>query len=1437
MPPKQQPTVSPKKGDPLDTATKFPSRAQTKIAKLIGRKCKLSCHIQGVKTQALWDTGAQVSLISLTWLQDFLPQTPIKPISELLHDQELQVSAANGTSLPFDGYAELPLRLEGKEGTEIVVPFLVVGNGAIQEDAIIGYNVIEAVISHPSSSRNEVCHALTLALGCHSDLVESMLTVVQTVQEETTPMVRVNKVTILPPGKSAKIACTTHTGARGKVQCLFEPDEEHPLFEDGLYLDPTLVEVNSGSSCRINIFVSNTSSHPIVIPKRTVLGRLQEITTIHRQPQPSEILEAGVNQATTTTAPNSFRDQFDLGHLPTSQREKILHMLEAECDVFSTESEDIGSIHDLQMDINLSDPTPVQKTYMAIPRPLYREVKDYVSNLLEKGWIRKSTSPFSSPVVCVRKKDGTLRLCIDYRQLNQKTIQDRQPIPRIQEVLDSLGGNAWFTTLDQGKAYHQGFMAESSKHLTAFITPWGLYEWNRIPFGLTNAPAVFQRCMENCLEELSGEICTVYLDDVLVYSPTFDDHVSHLQRVLRKLKEKGIKLKPAKCKFFQRQVKYLGRIVSSEGHQADPEDTEAVRLLRDKVPNNVGELRRLLGLVGYYRRYIPNFSQRAACLYQLLSANHTQSKPVKRRSTKQKLNNSLPSSTPIKWEDHHRTALSSLIDSLLEAPIMAYPDFEKPFVVHTDASQEGLGAVLYQKQDNRLRVIAYASRSLTPAEKNYHLHAGKLEFLALKWAICERFRDYLYYSPPFVIYTDNNPLTYVLTTAKLNATGLRWIGELADFNFSIKYRPGKRNGDADTLSREPLSLQSMGKYSEDIAQPVLRAVTQGIQVNEDLPWNAVLGSSDALLANIAEARISTALPQLTIDEIRAAQKEDPTISVVSKLKEEGKPVPLSERKKQPKEVARMLREWNKLIVDEHGILRRQTTMRNQLVLPGQYKHLVFEELHINMGHLGPERVVQLARERFYWPGMESEIHEYITSRCTCLRDKKPPRQNRAPMMSIRTTQPLELISIDFLHLERCKGGYEYILVVVDHFTRLAQAYPTKDKSAKTVADKIFNNFILQYGFPQRIHHDQGGEFENRLFRQLETLSKVKHSRTTPYHPQGNGQVERFNRTLLSMLRTLTSTEKADWKDHLPKVIHAYNCTRSEATGFSPFFLMYGREPRLPIDLVFQLDGDTKEEGRNHQDFCTKWRQNMQEAYTLAQKNAEKSAARGKQNYDRKRPSLPLECGDRVLVRNHKRSPGPNKLQSYWEKEVYIVNKRVADDMPVYEVAPEDGSGPTRVLHRNMLLPCRDLLSHGDDQKQGQRKEREAPQRRKTRQTQPSLPRMPTSSDESSDEEAYYQEATRRDVPRPHPSESDSLAESAMSDEEVPPGQTPLIRPPEVQEDPAIARENLTQPQFAEDHQEHTNIQQRDIPPPPTATSYRKSWTNPTASSASFKIDI
>ena len=310
--------------------------------------------------------------------------------------------------------------------------------------------------------------------------------------------------------------------------------------------------------------------------------------------------------------------------------------------------------------------------------------------------------------------------------MNQKTVSDAQPIPRIQDILDSLGGKQWFSTLDMSKAYHQGYIDERFRHLTAFATPWTLLEWIRIPFGLKNAPPAFQRYVNQMLGDQKGTKCEPYLDDILVFATTFDEHVQNLREVLSRLKSKGIKLRADKCVFAKREVRFLGRLISGDGYRPDPADTEALEKFRE-APKTVGELRSLLGFFGYYRCYVENFSKKMRPLYEMVkSKSGSEGKKKEDGRKKGKCQAKLNDSKLLEmWTGEHQAIVNEMIDYLKSPQVMAYPDFNLPFFVTTDASFHGLGSVLYQTQNGVDRVVSYASRTLNDAERNYHMHSGK----------------------------------------------------------------------------------------------------------------------------------------------------------------------------------------------------------------------------------------------------------------------------------------------------------------------------------------------------------------------------------------------------------------------------------------------------------------------------------------------------------------------------------------------------------------------------------------------------------------------------------------------------------------------------------------------------------------------------------------
>ena len=467
-------------------------------------------------------------------------------------------------------------------------------------------------------------------------------------------------------------------------------------------------------------------------------------------------------------------------------------------DVFALESNELGCTSAIEHEIHIENSEPFKERFWRIPPPLLEEEHASLRDMLEMGAIHPNQSPWCNAVVLVQKKDGTLCFCVNFRCLNARTKKDLYPLPHIQEALESMVGSAHFSSMDFKSGFWQIKMAPESQQYMAFMVGnLGFYEFTRMPFGLCNALATFQHLMQNTLGELNLMYCVIYLDDIIVFGRTEEEHLERLHVMFKRFWEFNLKLKPSKCSFFQSEIVYLAHHISQWGILPSWDNVRAMEEFL--MPETYTQFRTFCGLAGHYRRFIKRFTNIAHPLYDMLG------KEVKMG--------------PVELPPEAREAMSVLKRKVQSTPILVFPDFNKPFLLETDASKEGLGAVLSQKQsDGCYHPVTFGSRSLTPSEKNYH--SSKLEFLALKWSITEHFKEYLAYSP-FVVQTDNNPLTYVLTTPNLDATGHRWVRALASFQFELEYQKGGNNGATDALSQVPIS------HSQETIQSLLEGVIVG----------------------------------------------------------------------------------------------------------------------------------------------------------------------------------------------------------------------------------------------------------------------------------------------------------------------------------------------------------------------------------------------------------------------------------------------------------------------------------------------------------------------------------------------------------------------------------------------------------------------------------
>jgi hypothetical protein len=717
------------------------------------------------------------------------------------------------------------------------------------------------------------------------------------------------------------------------------------------------------------------------------------------------------------------------------------------------------------------------------------ELNKQLEELLDKGWIRPSESMYGAPVLFVRKPDGSLRMCIDYRALNQQTVRDRYPLPRIDELLDQLGGAAVYSRLDLASGYYQMRMHPDDIHKTAFTCRYGLFEWTVMPMGLTNAPSAFMRHMHRAFGRCLDRYLVVYLDDLLIFSRSVAEHVTHLREVLGRLREQQLFAKPSKCEFGKAEIAFLGHRVSQAGVKMEPTKVQAV--VDWPQPLDVSQLRSFMGLANYFRKFVNGFAGIAAPLTDLLN--------------KQKLQEH--------WGEAQAAAFAHLKQALVSAPVLKVADPNRPFVLQSDASDFAVGGVLLQEFAGQLHPIAFHSRKLTSAERNYTV--SEREMLA----IVECVKSWSHYigGSGATVHTDHKSLEYFWNQPKLQGRQTRWMECLQQHHVDLLYIRGEDNVVADALSRRPDHLQpaALGVLSVGVSQL-------------DSQWG---------------------------EQLRAAAKADPDYQQLVQRVEAG-----SVR-------GRTLADGLVLHTDRRGV---------RVVVPAcdAVKASIIAELHDapSAGHLGHRKTYERVAALFEWPRMQQDVHNYCKTCPVCMAAKAGTQKPAGLLQPLSVPErKWQSVGMDFIvRLPMTAAGHDALMVVTDRLTKLVRCIPTATTvTAPEVAQLFVDNVVRLYGVPQEIVSDRDSKFTSVFWQSLFRCLGTKLSMSSAYHPQSDGQSERSNQSVEQILRCYVSAYNNDWDQHLALAEFSLNSAVNVSTGFSPFRLMYGYEPSSPLQLVVQ----------------------------------------------------------------------------------------------------------------------------------------------------------------------------------------------------------------------------------------------------------------------------
>ena len=1024
-----------------------------------------------------------------------------------------------------------------------------------------------------------------------------------------------------------------------------------------------LVNVHEGS---VPYQLMNPTNSSIQLPKNSsvatfellakdfdlgpLLDTSQPINTISQTCSANSQTAPRDSTETTVQSPSLNIDlsQADLSDI---DKQTLLSFIGINRDCFASDISELGRTPHFSHSIHTGDHPPVRKRPYPV-HPKHRpDMEKHLDVMLENNIIQPSFSPWSAPVILVKKRDGSTRFVLDYRGLNAISTVQFFPIGNIEESLMSIGNSqpTVFTSLDLKSGYHQVPMSPESKEKTAFTVPgFGQFEFNVMPFGLVNAPASFSFIMTALFSGMSYKYLLTYLDDLLIYSANFDDHLRHLDAVFSKLREANLKLNPSKCHFAMNEIPYLGHVISKHGLSTDPAKVDMVKSY--PRPTNIHTLRAFLGLTSYYRKFILGYATLAAPLNTLLRKD-----------------------TPFKWTDMQEKAFTSLKASLASAPVLSYPDFNEPFILACDACDTSVGWVLSQLDAlGQEHPIAYGGKSLNTAQRRYPV--TQKECFSIVQGI-RHFRMYLAYSK-FTVLTDHSALQFLRSIRDATGKLGRWSLMLSQYNFDIKYVPGIKHGNADGMSRR-LYADSI-QDEDDEFLPGVNSLTDTSTDNQPGLNNGTSTTDD--LSTIG----------ISAQQMCKLQRQDDTYdSIIAYL--ESDLLPQNDDK-----ARRTILLAQDYVLDD-GLLIHHFQPRDQggsharcyrqLCVPRPLYHDILKAYHDNLlaSHPGVERCYGALRLKYFWPGMYQFVKMWVTSCTDCQVAKRYVHYHPAPLHPLPVVEVFQRWSLDLIgKLTKTTEGYQYILVCVDSASRWCEAFPLKTKTSQEIASVFFDQIICRYSCPRAVLTDRGKEFTSNLMSELCKILQVDRLKTSPFHPMCNAAVERMNSVIGQSIRAYCADAKEAWPYILPSIMAGYRLSPAvNSTGYSPYYMVFGREPSMPIDSILDPIPQTLNQKTQHD--LRELLDNLEIARHIAKENVLAAQTSYKQRYDKKASEPSFVVGQKVwLRRGNFQARLSRKLQRHWIGPYFIV---FAYPTPNYLLRECATNRPLKApVHANRLRP-------------------------------------------------------------------------------------------------------------------------------------------------------